>query len=330
MMMTDMPALLKRLEKGGIVVPNLVKKAMIKVDVSDFTDYDVEPFFADRPIPFIETDEGGIKTISAPHMIVTLLHHLELSEGQEVVILGAKGGYIAALIAIIVGENGRVRLLDPSQLAVEHVQSRLTHWPTVESRVLEAVEIAPVAFPGDLNRVLITGQVRELPEWLSSRIVDGGFALVPLGNTAGQHLMKIERQSEEMLSTDLGPVSFGPVDVKDSETGPMNPDELADLLELTMETCEELEMIDEQETNALLDLIASLRQLPADLPPPGDGGIPMSEHPMVQLMWEASPSFLRLWPMLQMMLHPNLAQPGAVDWNEDEDEDDFNFDEFKR
>jgi protein-L-isoaspartate O-methyltransferase len=330
MMMTDMPALLKRLEKGGIVVPNLVKKAMIKVDVSDFTDYDVEPFFADRPIPFIETDEGGIKTISAPHMIVTLLHHLELSEGQEVVILGAKGGYIAALIAIIVGENGRVRLLDPSQLAVEHVQSRLTHWPTVESRVLEAVEIAPVAFPGDLNRVLITGQVRELPEWLSSRIVDGGFAIVPLGNTAGQHLMKIERQSEEMLSTDLGPVSFGPVDVKDSETGPMNPDELADLLELTMETCEELEMIDEQETNALLDLIASLRQLPADLPPPGDGGIPMSEHPMVQLMWEASPSFLRLWPMLQMMLHPNLAQPGAVDWNEDEDEDDFNFDEFKR
>ncbi len=328
MMMTDMPALLKRLEKGGIVVPNLVKKAMIKVDVSDFTDYDVEPFFADRPIPFIETDEGGIKTISAPHMIVTLLHHLELSEGQEVVILGAKGGYIAALIAIIVGENGRVRLLDPSQLAVEHVQSRLTHWPTVESRVLEAVEIAPVAFPGDLNRVLITGQVRELPEWLSSRIVDGGFALVPLGNTAGQHLMKIERQSEEMLSTDLGPVSFGPVDVKDSETGPMNPDELADLLELTMETCEELEMIDEQETNALLDLIASLRQLPADLPPPGDGGIPMSEHPMVQLMWEASPSFLRLWPMLQMMLHPNLAQPGAIDWNEDDD--DFNFDEFKR
>ena len=328
MMMTDMPALLKRLEKGGIVVPNHVKKAMIKVDVSDFTDYDVEPFFADRPIPFIETDEGGIKTISAPHMIVTLLHHLELSEGQEVVILGAKGGYIAALIAIIVGENGRVRLLDPSQIAVEHVQSRLTHWPTVESRVLEAVEIAPVAFPGDLNRVLITGQVRELPEWLSSRIVDGGFALVPLGNTAGQHLMKIERQSEEMLSTDLGPVSFGPVDVKDSETGPMNPDELADLLELTMETCEELEMIDEQETNALLDLIASLRQLPADLPPPGDGGIPMSEHPMVQLMWEASPSFLRLWPMLQMMLHPNLAQPGAIDWNEDDD--DFNFDEFKR
>ncbi|MDP6234458.1 MAG: hypothetical protein QF364_01290 [Candidatus Poseidoniaceae archaeon] len=328
--MADMPDLLRRLESGGIEVPSHIKKAMLKLDVSDFTDYDVEPFFADRPIPFLETDEGGVKTISAPHMIATLLHHLELAEGQEVVVLGAKGGYIAALIAMIVGEHGRVRLLDPSQLAIEHVQSRLTHWPTVESRVLEAVEIAPVAFPGDLNRVLITGQVRELPEWLSSRIVDGGFALAPLGNTAGQHLTKVERQGDEMFPTDLGPVSFGPVDVKDTETGPMNPNELADLLELTMETCEELDMVDDDEANALRDLIVELRQLPADLPPPGEGGIPMSEHPMIQLMWEASPSFLRLWPMLQLMLHPNLAQPGAVDWNDDDEDDGSNFDEYIR
>lgn len=328
--MTDMSALLRRLEKGGIEVPAHIYKAMLEVDVADFTDYDIEPFFADRPIPFLETDEGGVKTISAPHMIATLLHHLELSEGQEVVVLGAKGGYIAALVAMIVGEYGRVRLLDPSQLAIEHVQSRLTHWPTVESRVLEAIEVAPVAFPGELNRVLITGQIRQLPEWLSSRIVDGGFALAPLGNTAGQHLMKVERQGDEMFSTDLGPVSFGPIDVKDTETGPMNPYELADLLELTLDTCEELDMADEDERIALQNLIVELRLLPADLPPPGEGGISMGEHPMFQLMWEAAPSFLRLWPMVQLMLRPNLAQPGAEDWNGDDDDESHHFDEFKR
>ena len=89
-------------------------------------------------------------------------------------------------------------------------------------------------------------------------------------------------------------------------------------------------MVDEDEALALRDLIVELRQLPADLPPPGEGGIPMNEHPMIQLMWNASPSFLRLWPMLQMMLHPNLAQPGAVDWNDDDDEDGFFFDDFHR
>ena len=55
--MTDMPDLLRRLEKGGIEVPEHVKKAMLEVDVADFTDYEVEAFFADRPIPFLETDE---------------------------------------------------------------------------------------------------------------------------------------------------------------------------------------------------------------------------------------------------------------------------------
>ena len=61
--------------------------------------------------------------------------------------------------------------------------------------------------------------------------------------------MKVERQGDEMFSTDLGPVSFGPIDVKDTETGPMNPYELADLLELTLETCEELDMADDDEDN---------------------------------------------------------------------------------
>ena len=121
--------------------------------------------------------------------------------------------------------------------------------------------------------------------------------------------MKVERQGDEMFSTDLGPVSFGPIDVKDTETGPMNPYELADLLELTLDTCEELDMADEDERIALQDLIVELRLLPADLPPPGEGGISMGEHPMFQLMWEAAPSFLRLWPMVQLMLRPNLLNP---------------------
>ena len=81
---------------------------------------------------------------------------------------------------------------------------------------------------------------------------------------------------------------------------------------------------------SLQDLIVELRLLPADLPPPGEGGISMGEHPMFQLMWEAAPSFLRLWPMVQLMLRPNLAQPGAEDWNGDDDDESHHFDEFKR
>ena len=323
--MSDIAALLRRLQKGGIPISNAIKEAMINVDVEDFTDYETEAFYADRPVPFMETKQGAIKTISAPHMVATLLHHMELTAGEEIVILGAKGGYLAALVATMVGEHGMVRVLDPSTDAIHHVQSRLTHWPTVEARELEAVDIAPVAFPGEFHRVLVTGQLSAIPEWMNERLVEGGFILAPLGTKTSQQLIKVERQGESFLPTELGPVAFGPVDVSQGEPGPMNANELADLIELAIQTCEDLEMIEEEERHAMEDLIVNLRDLPDDLPPPGEGALPIDQHPMIQLMWQAAPSFFRLWPMLQTMIQPHLAQPGAEEWDDDEPTGDSDF-----
>ena len=323
--MSDIAALLRRLEKGGIPISKPIREAMIDVDVEDFTDYDTDAFYSDRPVPFMETDQGAIKTISAPHMVATLLHHMELNSGEEVVILGAKGGYIAALTAKIVGEHGSVRVLDPSEDAIHHLRSRLTHWPTVEARVLESVDIAPVAFPGEFDRVLVTGQLSSLPAWMTERLVDGGFILAPLGPKTSQQLVKVELQGHEMFPTELGPVAFGPVDLKDAQQGPMDANELADLIELAIQTCEDLELFEDGERHAMEDLVVNLRSLPDDLPPPGDGSMPIEEHPMIQLMWQAAPSFFRLWPMLQTMIQPNLAQPGATEWDEEDGFDDFGF-----
>ena len=54
--MTRAADLLRRLSKDGVLVPDQVKKAMLKVDLEDFTDYDVAPFYADRPVPYIESN----------------------------------------------------------------------------------------------------------------------------------------------------------------------------------------------------------------------------------------------------------------------------------
>ena len=84
--------LIQRLERAGVPINSSISAAMRSVDVGEFTDYELEPFWHDRPLVFLETTKGGVKTISAPHMISTMLHHLELAPGQEVLILGAKGG----------------------------------------------------------------------------------------------------------------------------------------------------------------------------------------------------------------------------------------------
>ena len=58
-------------------------------------------------------------------------------------VVGSKGGYIAALIATILGENGRVMLIDPSEEIVRHTANALAGWPTVDLRHVESIEFHP-------------------------------------------------------------------------------------------------------------------------------------------------------------------------------------------
>nr|ANV79554.1 protein-L-isoaspartate O-methyltransferase [uncultured Candidatus Thalassoarchaea sp.] len=312
--MTRISDLLKRLEQSDIEVPRKIRDTMENTDVEMFSDFDTEPFYSDRPIQFMETIDGKIKTISAPHMIVTLLHHLELNSGQEVILIGSKGGYLAALIAQIIGEKGNVRVLDQCDESILHAKERLTHWPTIEMRTLESIDVSPVAFPGEFNRVLITGHIENLPEWISARISEGGFVIAPLGPDSHQQLVKMEKQDNELLPTDLGPVCFGPLDDRKEQNQMISPIELADLLQLVIETCQDLDIIEQQELNCLQDIIAELHFLPDDLPPLGEGELTPSEHPMFKSLIENADSFVRFWPILQVILHPVLSEIGFENW----------------
>ncbi len=308
--MTRISDLLKRLVESGIPVPKLIKESIISTDIEDFSDYDCEPFYSDRPIPFLETENGFIKTISAPHMIVTLLHHMELKKGQEVIVIGSKGGYLSALIAKIIGEKGAVRVLDPCSNSIDYAKQRLTHWPTIELRELESIDVSPVAFPGDFNRVLITGHIEKLPEWITSRISDGGFVIAPLGLFNNQQLMKIEKQGSDLFPTDLGPVCFGHLSHNKYDEQYIGASELAELIELSIETCQELDIIKPEEINEMQDLIAQLYFLPDETPPLGDLEVPLLDNPIFKLLLDKSDALNRLWPVLHVILYPVLSHLG--------------------
>ncbi|RJV01886.1 MAG: hypothetical protein DWC06_00630 [Candidatus Poseidoniales archaeon] len=301
--MRNLDELLKILKDSGIEVPSVVESAMKKVDVEDFTEHDSSGFYYDRPVVFLETPEGGVKTISAPHMIVTLLHNLELNLGQHIVIYGAKGGYISALVAHIVGEDGRVTVLDPSSEVITHISSNLRGYPTVECHVIK--DNHDISIP-ELNRVLVTGQIQELPDWLSDGIIDGGFAIAPLGDRNSQRLLKIEKQDGELFETDLGSVIFGPLDISNSIVDTPSPTEMAELIEQVIELMNDAGLVEDNERNKLYDLVADLRLLPDDLPPPEEMDEP-GEHPMMKLMMEKGEWFVHLWPIIQSMMENRIA-----------------------
>ncbi len=338
--MSEISDLLARLEAADVPMSPAIRDAMLSVDIESFSDYDPTPFYHDRPLVFTETDEGGIKTISAPHMICTLLHHLELDEGDEVLLLGAKGGYLAALIGHIVGPDGGVTVVDPNRQVIEHVRNHLRDFDsdtTFHTRKMRAINHTPPNLPSPLNRVLVTGFLTELPTWVEERVADGGFVIAPLGGRIAQRLIKREKQGN-LFDTDLGGVLFGPVDICETEAESTDSRELAGLFEDALEIGTELGVFDNDEAECLRALAAELRQLPENLPPVAlvanveddlwDAGDEdsndifihfdelteeVSEHPLFDLLENASEWLTPLWPTMMALLETKMQHPGAPD-----------------
>ena len=333
---TQTRQLIKRLKDAGLPVSEAISAAMQSVDIGQYTDYDLEPFWYDRPLVFLETERGGVKTISAPHMIVSMLHHLELEPGQEVLLLGAKGGYIAALIAHIVGPEGGVIVVDPSKEVVNHVRDKIkivnqTH--DVRVRKMRRIGHCPPQLPEPLDRVLVTGSLTELPNWLERRISEGGFAISPMGGRLSQRLIKRERAGQDWFDTDLGGVLFGPVDISETEPEPLSAESISELLRESAVLGEEIGLFSDEIIGRLNNLAQSLDDLPTNLRPlpeqdefsdeiPWALDLELLEndvHPVIDLLTSEMDWLAEIWSVLITLVDVRLMQPGSPN-TEDEEE----------
>ena len=310
-----MTELIQRLEAAGVPVDNLAKFAMEDVDPAYFTDFDLEPFWNDRPVPFLFTGFGATRTISAPHMIATLLHHLEILEGQDIMLIGSKGGYLAAIIDRMVGKDGTVTIIEPHEEVREYTEERLSmHQSSGIIRVLRPHDMENSDEDSRIfERILITGSVREIPETIEHMVVDGGFVLGPFGGPVHQRLLKRERQGEMWFDTDLGGVVFGPMDVGESESGPLDPDSLANHIEDAFDLVGGLVEIEEDTSDRVQGLISALRDLPTDLPFIDEESTEeeIMEHPVVDLLMSEIDWLGPLWPVFSEFLSIDIESPGS-------------------
>ena len=312
--------LLERLRRSGLPLENEVAEAMKHVFLGSFTDFELDAFWHDRPVPFLITRNDAAKTISAPHMIATLLHHLELRVGQHVLLIGSKGGYLAALIDHIVGKDGMITVLEPHPEVLYHTEERLEFQ---DSKGL--IRVLPVnSLEGDeeisrsVDRVLITGAVREIPLTVAGVVEEGGFVLGPFGGPIQQTLLKRERQGDDWLDTELGNVVFGPMDLTEAERDPLDPQALADHIQDALNIIIELVEIDNETVERIEELVESLRSMPSDIPPLDEDATEdeLVEHPVFELLMAEMEWLQPMWPLFGELLAIDIDSP--ANWDDDE------------
>ena len=158
--------------------------------------------YEDEPIPLGNTGQ----TISAPHMIVTMLEELDLSRSQRVLEVGGGSGYNAALIAQIVGDG-----LEPSECPVISIE-RDPALAQFARRNLESLRMekmvcvvegdGSLGYPQESNgerydRIIVAAGAPHIPSFLKKQLKVGGILLVPVGFPGFQRLMKIRKESDE-------------------------------------------------------------------------------------------------------------------------------------
>ena len=301
-----MSRLLDSLVTSGAPLSISMREAFESVHPEHFTSYPLDSFWKDHPVPFIESEGGGVKTISAPHMLVELLHHSEISEGDAVLTVGAKGGYLAALISHIIGDQGDLMVIDPSAPVVEHLRHVLDDYATtsgskpVRVRKVPQLRHKPPGLHQGLKRIIITGSIEALPDWVEHVLGQEGIVLAPIGDATGQVLTKFEFLAGRLMTTPLAHVVFGPVELPQTSH--------TDVIELIAAVGRravhlglELKTLQQREADHLLMRLAALRTAASTTL---DAEALLEEHSV----W-----LMRLWPLIEKLSEEPDMQPLGIE-----------------
>ncbi len=154
---------------------------------------------------------GSGQTISAPHMVGMMLEYLELREGHSVLEIGGGSGYHAALVARVVGPQGRVFALERIASLAKKARGRLQKLD-LEHRVEVLVRDGSQGYPEEapFDRIFVTSGAPEIPPPLIRDLREGGKLLVPVGTRSFQDLILGKKVEGELETESLGGVVFVP------------------------------------------------------------------------------------------------------------------------
>ncbi|MFP3283221.1 MAG: protein-L-isoaspartate(D-aspartate) O-methyltransferase [Nitrososphaeria archaeon] len=204
--------LVEDLIRRGVIKSATVAEAMLKVPRELFVWPGTEErAYDDIPLPLGNTGQ----TISAPHMVAVMLEELDVMRGHAVLEVGAGSGYNAALLAELVGPDGRVVSVERMPELVDFARSNLTragYSDRVDVVLGDGSLGYPPGYAGPLyDRITITAAAPHVPKYALSQLKDGGVLLVPIGPQGYQVLTRVRKAGGSFTSEELLGCVFVPL-----------------------------------------------------------------------------------------------------------------------
>lgn len=171
--------------------------------------------YEDRPQLFYFKNKSNYRTISAPHMISIMLQGLVLEEDDDLLILGAKSGYIS-LLAHKLAHKGKIIVLEANSEIAKVTMKNLKQFDLdnqIEVIVKNPLEGMPGMKP---KKILVTGAIEQerLRPLLRQLDRDEGVLFAPIGKEMVQTYTQILRIEDQYYGKKQLQVRFTPLMTK--------------------------------------------------------------------------------------------------------------------
>lgn len=174
-------ALIDSLKQGGLLDAPLEAAFRAIPRAAFLPNLPTDQVYKDEAVP-IKVDEDGtvLSSASQPSMMAIMLRQLDLQPGQNVLEIGTGTGYNAALMQVLVGDEGKVTSLEIDGQVAEQARANLQRAAMGEVLVVHADGSNGYAPRASYDRIMATAGIWDVPQMWVRQMKPKGVLVAPL------------------------------------------------------------------------------------------------------------------------------------------------------
>lgn len=187
--------LIDGLIRKGVLQTPAIEDALMEIDRKDFvSEKHKDLAYVDEALPI-----GYQQTISQPYTVVFMLESLNPHQGERVLDVGSGSGWTTALLAKIVGEEGRVFGVELVPELVRFGKKNLAKYDLEQAEIRQATNELGLQEEAPFDKILVSAADDHVPNELVSQLKVGGVMVIPIQGG----LWKVTKVSDKEVETEV-------------------------------------------------------------------------------------------------------------------------------